>query len=71
MKYSFHDAISGELSNCQITNSDDLFEVINLGHQPPCDALLNSETINQPEVYYPLRLNISPDIWLSSTGLCG
>ena len=60
MKYSFHDAISGELSNCQITNSDDLFEVINLGHQPPCDALLNSETINQPEVCYPLRLNISP-----------
>ena len=60
MEYSFHDAKPGKLSKCQITNADDLFEVINLGHQPPCDALLNSETINQPEVCYPLRLNISP-----------
>ncbi|SVD30007.1 uncharacterized protein METZ01_LOCUS382861, partial [marine metagenome] len=60
MEYSFHDTKPGKLSKCQITNADDLFEVINLGHQPPCDALLNSETINQPEVCYPLRLNISP-----------
>ena len=60
MEYSFHDANPGSLSRCQITNADDLFEVIDLGHQPPCDNLLNSETINQPEVCYPLRLNISP-----------
>ena len=46
MEYSFHDANPGSLSRCQITNADDLFEVIDLGHQPPCDALLNSETIN-------------------------
>ena len=28
MEYSFHDTKPGKLSKCQITNNDDLFEVI-------------------------------------------
>ncbi len=56
-----HDAESGKLDHCQITGSKNLFEAIDLGHQPPCDALLTSETINQPEIYYPLRLMICPE----------
>src|SRR3989344_5072036 len=60
-----HDVPPGKLDHCQITGSKNLFEVIDLGHQAPCDALLNEETINQPEVTYPLRLMICPDSGLA------
>jgi len=56
-----HDAAPGRLDHCQITGSKNLFEAIDLGHQPPCDALLTDETINLPEIYYPLRLMICPE----------
>lgn len=56
-----HDAAPGKLDHCQITGSKNLFEVIDLGHQPPCDALLTEETINQPEISYPLRLMLCPE----------
>ncbi len=61
MKKPNHDAQPGTLDRCQITGSKNLFEAIDLGHQPPCDALLTNETINQPEIFYPLRLMISPE----------
>lgn len=60
-----HDAAPGRLDHCQITGSKNLFEVIDLGHQPPCDALLSKETINQPETYYPLRLMLCPESGLA------
>lgn len=60
-----HDVSPGRLSHCQITGSKKLFEVIDLGHQPPCDALLTDETINQPEIYYPLRLMLCPESGLA------
>jgi len=56
-----HDVPPGKLSHCQITGSNNLFEVIDLGHQAPCDALLTTETINQPEPTYPLRMLICPE----------
>jgi len=56
-----HDVEPGRLDRCQITGSKNLFEAIDLGHQPTCDALLTKETINQPEAYYPLRLMICPE----------
>lgn len=56
-----HDVPPGKLDRCQITGSTNLFEAIDLGHQPPCDALLTEEAIRQPEIYYPLRLMICPD----------
>ena len=56
-----HDVVPGRLDRCQITGSKNLFEAIDLGHQPTCDALLTKETINQPEAYYPLRLMICPE----------
>jgi len=56
-----HDVPAGRLDYCQITGSNNLFEAIDLGHQPPCDALLTKETIREPEVYYPLRLMICPE----------
>lgn len=54
-----HDAAVGPLTRCQITGSSNLFEAIDLGYQPPCDALLSS--LDQPEKTYPLRLNICPE----------
>lgn len=60
-----HDVPLGRLDRCQITGSKNLFEVIDLGHQAPCDALLTSKTINDPESTYPLRLMICPDSGLA------
>jgi hypothetical protein len=42
-----------------------LFEAIDLGHQPPCDALLSQAMLYQPETNYPLRLMICPDSGLA------
>lgn len=61
MKKNNHDVAPGKLDYCQITGSDNLFEVIDLGHQAPCDALLTAEAIDQPEATYPLRLMICPE----------
>lgn len=55
-----HDVPPGKLDHCQITGSKNLFQAIDLGHQPPCDALLEREMLDQPEKTYPLRLMICP-----------
>jgi len=60
-----HDVPPGKLERCQITGSKDLFEVIDLGHQPPCDALLTDKTMQEPEIYYPLRLMLCPESGLA------
>ncbi len=51
-----HDAKPGPLTRCQVCGSEDLRQIIDLGHQPPCDALLTAEQLNEPETTYPLRL---------------
>jgi hypothetical protein len=55
-----HDALPGRLERCQITGSSDLNQVIDLGHQPPCDSLLTADMLHQPEKTYPLRLMHCP-----------
>lgn len=60
-----HDVPPGALDRCQITGSTNLFEAIDLGHQPPCDALLSKDMLGQPEIHYPLRLMICPDSGLA------
>jgi hypothetical protein len=62
---SNHDAAPGKLDHCQITGSTNLFEAIDLGHQPPCDALLSEAQLYEPETHYPLRLMICPDSGLA------
>ncbi len=52
-----HDAKPGALARCQICGSSHLRQIIDLGHQPPCDALLTRKQLNEPEITYPLRLN--------------
>jgi len=61
MTIKHHDVSPGRLDYCQITGSKNLFEVIDLGHQAPCDALLTADSIHQPEATYPLRLLICPE----------
>jgi len=60
-----HDAKPGRLDRCQITGSCDLFEIIDLGHQAPCDALRSKEMLDQPETTYPLRLMHCPESGLA------
>ena len=60
-----HDVPPGRLEHCQITGSKNLFEVIDLGHQPPCDALLTDQSMDEPEIYYPLRLMLCPESGLA------
>jgi SAM-dependent methyltransferase len=55
-----HDIPPGPLTHCQITGSTDLFEIIDLGHQPLCDSLLTAEQLQLPEVTYPLKLMMCP-----------
>ncbi len=50
-----HDLAVGSLSACQICGSADLVLVLDLGHQPPCDSLLTSAQLREPEKIYPLR----------------
>lgn len=52
-----HDARPGPLTRCQICGSSHLRQIIDLGHQPPCDSLLTAAQLNEPEMTYPLRLN--------------
>ncbi|HEY9585791.1 MAG TPA: class I SAM-dependent methyltransferase [Candidatus Paceibacterota bacterium] len=56
-----HDVPPGKLDYCQITGSKNLFMAVDLGFQPPCDALLSKEMLDTPEKTYPLRLMICPD----------
>lgn len=58
-----HDAAPGPLKRCQITGSENLNLIIDLGPQPPCDALVSDP--NAPEVSYPLRLMHCPDSGLA------
>ena len=60
-----HDVAPGALTRCQITGSENLHLVIDLGHQPPCNALLTGEMLREPEMFYPLRVFYCPDSGLA------
>ena len=60
-----HDVSPGPLRRCQITGSDNLNLIIDLGHQPPCDSLLTKEQLDCPETTYPLRLMHCPESGLA------
>lgn len=46
----------GEVKQCQICSSEDLKTIIDLGHQPPVHAHLNSENLDKTEKKFPLVL---------------
>lgn len=47
--------------NCQVCDSSDLYEVLDLGHHPPSDAFLTEEDLNQPETLHPLKVLFCKD----------
>ncbi|MDA1308260.1 MAG: class I SAM-dependent methyltransferase [Proteobacteria bacterium] len=51
-----HNLPNGPIDYCQICASRELEQIINLGHQPPCDSLLTPEQLKQSENIYPLNL---------------
>lgn len=56
-----HDLRPGPLSACQISGSEDLHLCMDLGHQPPCAALLDEQSMRLPQLSYPLRLYHCPE----------
>lgn len=50
------DLPNGPVDYCQICASRDLEQVIDLGHQPPCDSLLTADQLSHSEKLYPLNL---------------
>ena len=39
---------------CSVCENKKLYKFLSLGHQPPSDAFLKEQELNQPETYYPL-----------------
>ena len=60
-----HDVPTGRLDRCQISGSTNLNCIIDLGVQPPCDALVSTAGLHLPEISYPLRLMHCPDSGLA------
>lgn len=50
------DAKPGIIKKCQICNSKNIYEILDLGHSGLCDSLLTKKSINNPEKSYPLKL---------------
>ncbi|MBD1160886.1 methyltransferase domain-containing protein [Pelagibacterales bacterium SAG-MED15] len=50
------DAKPGIIQKCQICNSKNIYEILDLGHSGLCDSLLTKKDINSPEKSYPLKL---------------
>lgn len=60
-----HDVKSGKLDACQVCGSPDLELVLDVGHQPLCDALVEKSGLSEPETTYPLRLFRCPKCTLT------
>ena len=39
-------------------------QILDLGHQPPSNAYLESNTVNSPEITYPLKVFVCENCWL-------
>ncbi len=53
---TIYDAKPGIIQKCQICNSKNIYEILDLGHSGLCDSLLTEKDINNPEKSYPLKL---------------
>ena len=58
------------MKRCRFCNRETLEQFIDLGHMPPSDAFLTKEQLNEPEVYYPLRLDVCTSCWLVQLDSC-
>ncbi len=46
---------------CQICSSSNLYEVLDLGYQPPSDSFLSEDKLNESETFYPLKVFFCED----------
>ena len=53
---NIHNLNNGNINYCQICRNNKLKNIINFGHQAPCDSLIWPEKLNEPETRYPLNL---------------
>lgn len=56
MNYKPQGPSLGVITRCQICGSQNLYLVLDLGHQPPPHSLLTREGLGQEETTYPLRM---------------
>lgn len=56
-----HDLLLGRIDHCQVCGGKNLYNVIDLGHQPPCDSLLWPRQLDEVERVYPLRFQVCRD----------
>ena len=52
---------------CRHCDSDLLISFMDLGSAPPSNAYLTKESLNQPEKWYPLRVQVCSGCWLVQT----
>jgi 2-polyprenyl-3-methyl-5-hydroxy-6-metoxy-1,4-benzoquinol methylase len=52
---------------CRHCNSEQAVPFIDLGFAPPSNAYLTKEKLKEPEIYYPLRVNVCKLCWLVQT----
>ena len=52
---------------CRHCKSEQSVPFIDLGFAPPSNAYLTKEKLKEPEIYYPLRVNVCKLCWLVQT----
>lgn len=54
--HKHHFVKAGRITACQVCNSVNLHNILDLGYQPLCDSLLTEDMLYKPEKTYPLRM---------------
>lgn len=52
---------------CRACGEKNIVNFLDLGFAPPSNAYIESEDIKNPEIYYPLKVNICPKCFLAQT----
>jgi len=58
----------GKLTFCRMCKRSNLVKYLDLGLTPPADKFLTEETINEPEIHYPLDVLVCTDCGQSQLG---
>src|SRR4030042_2437317 len=45
-----------KITNCRMCGSEKLYLFLDLGFMPPADGILSPEDINEPEIFFPLKV---------------
>ncbi|WP_203881899.1 class I SAM-dependent methyltransferase [Planotetraspora kaengkrachanensis] len=53
------------MTQCRLCGSTDLAGVVDLGATPPCERFLTADQLEEPEVTYPLHLQVCTSCWLA------